>query len=169
MPPQTYSGSNIKNLNKISRNLWEVFDELVDRADWDREWRREIQMSERTTSSIGRDSEGSGEKADIRWEGEIRMDSESGRARSRWIKRKEILGALRTRLAAWWRAVDRLSMKKSPRRLKLVPKRTKLMRKPRRAKIRPKRAKIGFCNIGGTWVMLKLTSVGAKGLARTRS
>ena len=60
--------------------------------DCGRGWRAEIQISERTTSSIGRVPNGLGmaKSRRIRREGEIRMDSGLGRARSGWIRQGEI-------------------------------------------------------------------------------
>ena len=51
----------------------------------------------------------------------------------------------------------------------MEPNRANLMRKPKMAKIKTKRAQIGFYNVRGTRVMVELTSVDARGSARTWS
>jgi len=55
------------------------------------------------------------------------------------------------------------------KRAKIEPKRAKLMRKSKKTKIEPKRAQVRFCNVGGTGVMVKPTSVDARESVRTQS
>ena len=59
-------------------------------------------------------------------------------------------------------------MRKS-KKAKIELKSTKLMRKPKMNKLEPKKAQIGFYNVEETRVMVKPTSVDARGSARTRS
>ena len=59
-------------------------------------------------------------------------------------------------------------MRKS-KRAKIEHKRAKLMRNAKGAKIGPKGAQIGFCNVGGTQVMVEPKSMDVIGSARTRS
>ena len=60
----------------------------------------------------------------------------------------------------------KVKLMRKPKRAKIESKRAKLMRKSKRAKIGPKRVQIGFCNIGGTPMMVERTSVDARGLGR---
>ena len=67
------------------------------------------------------------------------------------------------------RKPKRVKLIRKPKRVKIELKRAKLMRKLKRAKIGPKRAQIGFCNVGGTRVMVAPILVNVRGPARTRS
>ena len=97
------------------------------------------------------------------------MDFGSGRAKSGWIKLKEVFVSSLNSTGGVLEGVRSSEYEEKFKRAKIEPERAKLMRNPKRAKIEPKKAQIGFCNVGGTRVMVEPTSVDAKGLARTRS
>ena len=97
------------------------------------------------------------------------MDSESGRVRSGWIKRKKVLVSSSNSTAGVLKGGRSSEYEEKHKRAKIESKRVKLMRKPKRAKIGAKRAQIRFCNVGGTQVMVEPTSVEARRSARTRS
>jgi len=73
---------------------------------------------------------------------EARRDSDgSGRARSIWIKRKQIFVNANS-TGGVLEGGQSSEYEEKPKRTKIEPKRVKLMRKPKKAKIESKRAKL---------------------------
>jgi len=70
------------------------------------------------------------------------MDSGSGRARSRWIKRKEVFVSYSNSTGDVLEGGRSSEYEEKPKRAKIKPKKAKLMRKTKKAKIEPKWAKL---------------------------
>ena len=98
------------------------------------------------------------------------MDSESGRARSGWIRQceiqmdqaEEVFVSSSNSTGGVLEGGRSSEYDEKPKRAKIEPKRVKLMRKP-------KKAQIIFHNVGGTRVIVEPTSVNARGSTRTWS